>query len=83
MSGDIQNFTSFSAVSVPSSGTVALNGGVLSLNTISFSIKTAADASGIPDGFLGLIQRASGFSLIYKSGGTVYTVGTSAVSGVA
>lgn len=87
MAGDIHNgYTVFSALSVAggaSRGTVALNSAPLSLGTISFSIMTAADASGIPSGYLGLIQRASGFSLVYKSGSTVYTVGTSAVSGTA
>jgi hypothetical protein len=86
MAGSIHNVTVLSALSIAggtSAGTVALNAAPLSLGTFSFSMTTAADASGIADGALGLIQRASGWSLVYKSGSTVYTVGTSAVSGTA
>ena len=69
-------------------GTVVLQGGAslgpnsgggLSLGTYSFSITTAAAATSIPDAHLGLVFRASGISLVYVSGGTVYSFGSSGV----
>ncbi len=84
MAGDIQGTTNLTGLSLSATGPgVTLNGALLSLGTISFSIMTAADASGIPSGNVGIIQRASGFSFIYKSGASVYLIGTSAVSGTA
>jgi len=70
------------AIAQISSGvTLSLQSGAqLSMATWAFSILTASSAAAIPSGCLGLIQLASGFSLIYKSGTTVYTVGASAVS---
>lgn len=53
--------------------------GGLSLGTYSFSILTAAAATSIPDNHLGLVFRASGISLVYLSGGTVYSFGSSGV----
>ena len=55
----------------------------LSLQTFSFSITTGALATSVPSGNLGLIFRASGLSLVYVSGGTVYSLASSAISGVA
>ena len=91
MAGDIHNgYTVFSALSIAggsSLGTVALNrapltmgGGLLSLATHGLSITTASQMSLVADGCLGLLQHASGFSLVYRSGSTIYTVGASAVS---
>lgn len=59
---------------------LTMGGGVLSIGTISFSILTGSQMSLIPDGHLGLLHQASGFSLVYRSGSTIYTVGASAVS---
>jgi hypothetical protein len=59
------------------------SGGQFSLQTYSFSIATAALATSIPSGNLGLVFRASGLSLVYVSGGTVYSLASSAISGVA
>ncbi|HEX9249321.1 MAG TPA: hypothetical protein VF856_07465 [Gemmatimonadaceae bacterium] len=58
-------------------------GAQLSLQTFSFSMTTAALATAIPSGNLGLVFRASGLSLVYVSGGTVYSLASSAISGVA
>src|SRR5438067_1990233 len=59
------------------------SGAQFSLQTFSFSITTAAVATAIPSGNLGLVFRASGISLVYVSGGTVYSVASSTVSGLA
>lgn len=91
MAGNINTgFTTFSNVSIqgdgtnaPSAQTVALNGALLSLGTYAFSIATANAATLIPDGCLGVVFRASGLSLIYRSGSTVYSISSSAVSGTA
>jgi hypothetical protein len=83
MAGDIMNYTVLSGLSMPSGGTVAINGGELSLGTYSFSITTAAAATSIPSGHLGVVFRASGISLVYVSGGTVYSFGSSSYSGAA
>src|SRR5690349_1753968 len=64
----------------PSGQTVALNGALLSIGTWAFSMITASSAAAIPSGCVGLLMQASGFSLVYKSGSTVYTIGASAVS---
>ena len=82
MAGNLRGYTTFSALTLEggtSEGTVALNGGVLSLGTYSFSIATAAAATAIPSGHLGVVFRASGISLVYISGGTVYSFGSSGV----
>jgi hypothetical protein len=61
---------------------VTLSGGVLSLGTHGFSITTCSQMSQIADGGLGLVFQASGMSLCFRSGSTIYTVGASAVSAV-
>lgn len=81
MAGNLTGITTFSAVSLDA---LASAGGlpntpVLSLNTYSFSITTAAAATAIPNNSLGLVFRASGISLVYVSGGTVYSFGSSGV----
>jgi hypothetical protein len=92
---NLEGYTVFSSVSLAGSGSTLLAQDITSRGSIvgnwgqvtnmsiaswSLSILTAASATAIPSGYLGLIQQASGFSLIYKSGTTVYTVGASAVS---
>ena len=84
MASNQQGITQFSAISLDGRSFVAGNGApantpVLSLNTYSFSITTAASAVAIPNNSLGLVFRASGISLVYVSGGTVYSFGTNGV----
>lgn len=84
MAGDIQGTTNLTGLTLSASGPgVNVNGALLSLGTTSFSVQTAASAAGIGDGCIGVIQRASGLSLVLRSGSTIYTIGTSAVSGTA
>ena len=45
-----------------------------------FSIRTLAAASDLASGQFGILQHASGLSIIYRSDDTAYTVGASAVS---
>lgn len=59
------------------------SGAQFSLQTFSFSIATAAAATAIPSGNLGVVFRSSGISLVYVSGGTVYSFGSSSYSGTA
>ena len=84
-----EGYTVFSSVSMAGSGAtikakdiVGATAAITNMSVVSWglSMLTAASATAIPSGYLGLIQQASGFSLIYKSGTTVYTVGASAVS---
>lgn len=71
---------SYGTFALQGGATLAPNtGGGLSLGTYSLSITTAAAATSIPDGHLGLVFRASGISLVYLSGGTVYSFGSSGV----
>ena len=84
MAGNLQGITNLSALSLDGRGFVVgagitANTPVLSLNTYSFSITTAAAATSIPNNSLGLVFRASGISLVYRSGGTVYSFGSSGV----
>jgi len=84
MAGNLQGLTTLSALSLSGREFVAgagvpANTPVLSLNTYSFSILTAANATSIPNNSLGLVFRASGISLVYVSGGTVYSFGTNGV----
>ena len=84
MAGNLQGITTLSALSLDGRGFVAGAGipastPVFSLNTYSFSITTAALATSIPNNSLGLVFRASGISLVYVSGGTVYSFGSSGV----
>ena len=80
MAGDIQGYTVLSGLSFP----LAVSGQPqlappLSLGTYCFSILTAALATSIPNNCLGLVFRTSGISLVYISGGTVYSFGSSGV----
>jgi hypothetical protein len=79
------NLISASTVTVSTLLTVQKTASIasLSLTTFSFSILTGAAATSVPDNSLALIFRASGVSLVYMSGGTVYSVASSTVSGVA
>ena len=84
MAGNLQGLTTLSGLSLDGRGFVAAAGvpantPVFSLNTYSFSITTAALATSIPNNSLGLVFRASGISLVYVSGGTVYSFGSSGV----
>ena len=67
--------TGLSSVSVVNQ--VSVN--TLSVMTWGFSIQTAAAATAIGNNSLGLVFRASGISLVYVSGGTVYSFGSSGV----
>ena len=80
MAGDIQGYTVLSGLSFPQAvaGQPQL-APPLSLGTYCFSISTAAAATSIPSGCLGLVFRTSGISLVYVSGGTVYSFGSSGV----
>ena len=80
MSGNLTSVTTFAAISLDATGASQIaNVPVLSLNTYSFSITTAAAATSIPNNSLGLVFRTSGISLVYVSGGTVYSFGTNGV----
>src|SRR5690348_16870194 len=67
--------TEFSNVSVANQASV----NTLSIASWCFSIQTAAAATAIANNSLGLVFRASGISLVYVSGGTVYSFGSSGV----
>lgn len=54
----------------------------LRLNRATLSVATLASASGMTLGNLRVVFQASGISLMYSSGGTVYTIGGSATSAV-
>lgn len=45
-----------------------------------YSARTIASSGSLADGQFGIVQQASGLSLIFRSGDTQYTVGASAVS---
>ena len=79
MAGDLFGFTTLSSLSLARSVPSGISQPVLSLNTTSFSILTAATATVFPNNSLGLVFRASGISLVYYSGGTVYSFGSSGV----
>ena len=88
MAGDLQGYTVLSGLSFPIPGAMPGLAPPLSLGTYCFSILTAAAATSIPNNCLGLVFRSSGISLVYLSGGTVYSfgsngVGASFTSGVA
>lgn len=69
-------------------GTVYVQGGAsfsgvtadFRTNAVKQSWVTLADVSTLTTGFLGLVFQASGISLIYSSGKSVYVVGQSAQS---
>ena len=81
MAGNLFGVTNFSAISLLAPGGVTWPSATptFSLNTYCFSITTAAAATSIPNNCLGLVFRASGISLVYVSGGTVYSFGSSGV----
>lgn len=76
------------AASHVSAPTVAVRGGAqlsgvtadFRTNAVKQSWVTLADVSTLTTGFLGLVFQASGISLIYSSGKSVYVVGQSAQS---
>lgn len=60
---------------------LAISGTQFSASSADFmSIVTAANSSSMTRGELRIIHALSGFSLVYSSGATVYTIGASAVS---
>ena len=79
MAGNLFGVTTLSAISLDRPAGVTWPSGqpTFSLNTTNFSILTAASASGIPNNCLGVVFRTSGISLVYVSGGTVYSFGSS------
>lgn len=84
MASNLQGITTLSALSLDGRSFVVGNAApastpVFSLNTYSFSITTAALATSIPNNSIGLVFRTSGISLVYVSGGTVYSFGSSGV----
>jgi hypothetical protein len=87
MTGDIHDVTHLSSVSLHNTLTVGAaslgTAAGLSLGTWSLSIATASAATKIPSGYFGIVQRASGLSLVYVSGATVYNIAGSATSGAA
>ena len=76
MAGNLFGHTVLSGLSFERANASAVSQPVLSLNTTSFSILTAASATAFPNNSLGLVFRASGISLVYYSGGTVYSLGS-------
>jgi len=76
---NLEGYTVFSSMSLAGSGSSTLGTNV-SVTSWALSILTAPNVGAIPSGYLAIVQQASGFSLIYKSGTTSYTVGASAVS---
>jgi hypothetical protein len=81
LSGATTNLTNLAIGALNSNATTA---GFLDLATFmaKLSMQTRADASGMTTGEVRLTFLASGMSLLYSSGATVYTVGASAVSAV-
>jgi outer membrane receptor for monomeric catechols len=79
MAGNLFGYTVLSGLSLDRANASAISQPVLSLNTTSFSILTAASATAFPNNSLGLVFRTSGISLVYLSGGTVYSFGSSGV----
>ena len=79
MAGNLFGYTTLSGLSLDRANASAISLPVLSLNTTSFSILTAASATAFPNNSLGLVFRASGISLVYLSNGTVYSFGSSGV----
>lgn len=79
MAGNLFGYTVLSGLSLDRANASAVSSPVLSLNTHSFSILTASSATLLPNNSLGLVFRTSGISLVYYSGGTVYSFGSSGV----
>jgi len=79
MAGNLFGYTVLSGLSFDRANASAVSQPVLSLNTHNFSILTASSATLLPNNTLGLVFRTSGISLVYYSGGTVYSFGTSGV----
>lgn len=84
--GTFANVWATSQVSTPDlrvQGGVLASGKTIDLrtNSVLISTHTRADDSGLTIGQLGLVFQASGVSLVFSSGKSVYIVGQSAVSG--
>jgi hypothetical protein len=82
----LHDYTVFSGVSINSDASntvgIALNKHPLSVGSFVLltSVLTAPNTSALTAGQLGIVQQASGLSLMYISGNTVYTIGASATS---
>ena len=81
-SGPAMRISSITAARVEASSGPILASGSLDLRTNSavISMVTVANSDTMTIGQLRLVFAASGISLVYSSGATVYTVGASAVS---
>lgn len=72
------------SVILGSNTTLTLSGAALSWRTIANAGSLSSlGPTNLDNGQLGLVFAASGMSLIYRSGNTIYTVGASAVSAAA
>ena len=90
---NLEGYTVFSSLSLAGSGATAqvqdltARGATsvvsLAIAGASFSIQTAGAATSGVDGGLVVVFRASGVSLCYKSGSSIYLIGGSATSGAA
>ena len=81
-SGEAMQMSSITAARVEASSGPILAASSLDLRTNSavISMVTVANSNTMTIGQLRLVFQASGISLVYSSGATVYTVGASAVS---
>lgn len=72
----------FSANTLTTRSGIIAGAGVLDLrtNTVVASLDTRADATSMTIGQLRLVFQASGISLVYSSGNSVYVVGQSSQS---
>lgn len=70
-----------SSIQVVAGPTLSKGSADLFTNSVVLSIGTSADASGMTIGQLRVVFAASGISLIYGSGKSVYIIGGSATSG--
>jgi len=81
ISGQTTNLSNLAIGALNSNNTTA---GLLDLKTFmaKLSMQTFASASGMTTGEVRLTFLASGMSIMYSSGATLYTLGASAVSAV-
>ena len=94
---NLEGYTVFSSVSLAGSGSTLLAQDVTSrgsfvanwasITSAAFaggaSMTTLAAATAAPDGGFGIVFRASGLSIVYRSGSTIYSIAGSATSGAA
>ena len=85
MAGSLSdNTTSLTRLAIGGLNSNATGFGSLDLATFgaALSMKTFASASGMTTNQVRLVMQASGLSIMFSSGATVYTLGASAVSAV-